>query len=214
MLRNKAKQGGYTQNDKSNQSSQNPLSHDFGVFVKLISVPELFPVAPNYISGNAAIAAGEIPRSDHSVSDETAFRQMLSLGPIGKKSSVSRWCWGSPSSNDSIWGFQGERVLGINSPNRTPIQSYGSKNVVNNNFRFTHSNTGVPKQQPSQIAEPEVDPKFSQQHRYWFGGQCKNSNGRKGHCHKSHDFARTGSKLLRIHAFSFTQSAPEGGLGL
>jgi len=214
VLRNKTKQGSYTQNDKSYQSSHNPSSYDSGVFVKVTGVPELFPVAANYISGNTAIATSQITWSHHPVSDKTAFRQMLSLGPVGQKSSVSRWCWSSPSSNDSIWSFQGERVLGVDSPNRTPVQSCGSKNVVNHNFRFTHSNAGVPKQQPGQIAKPEVDPKFSQQYRHWFGGQGKNSNGRKGYCHNSHDFARTGSKLLRIHAFSFTHSAPEGGLGL
>ena len=214
MLRNKPKQSSYSQNEKSYHPSKAPSSHDSGVFVELIAVPEFFPVAANYISGNAAIATGQITWSDHPVSNEAAFRQVLSLGPVSKKSSVSRWCRSSPRSNDSSWGFQGKRVLGVDSPNRTPVQSCSSKNVVNDNFGFTHSNAGVPKQQPGQITKPEVDPKLSQENRYGFRGQGKNSNSRKGYGRNSHDFARAGSKRLRIHSVSFTQSTLEGGLGL
>ncbi|CAB4630093.1 unannotated protein [freshwater metagenome] len=214
MLRNKAKHGSYSQNDKSHQAIQNPTSLDNRVFVELISVSELFPVAANHISGNSTITTGQITWSDHPVSNEAAFWQMLSLGLVGKKPGVSRRRWSSPRSNDSRLSFQGERVLGVDSPNRTPVQSCGSKNVVNDNLRFTHSNAGAPKQQPGQIAKPEVDPKLSQENRYGFRGQGKNSNSRKGNCHNSHDFARAGSKRLRIHSVSFTQSTLEGDLGL
>jgi len=41
MLRNKAKHGSYSQNDKSRHAIQNPTSLDDGVFVELISVSEL-----------------------------------------------------------------------------------------------------------------------------------------------------------------------------
>ena len=214
MLRNKPKQSSYSQNEKSYHSSKAPSSHDSGVFVELISVPEFFPVAANYISGNSTITTGQITWSDHLVSNEAAFWQMLSLGPVSKKSSVSRWCRSSPRSNDSSWGFQGKRVLGVDSPNRTPVQSCSSKNVVNDNFGFTHSKAWVPKQQPGQIAKPEVDPNLYQENRYGLRGQGKNSNSRKGYGRNSHDFARAGSKRLRIHSVSFTQSTLEGGLGL
>lgn len=214
MLRNKAKNGSYTQNDKSHQAIQNPTSLDIRVFVELISVPKLFPVAANHISGNSTITTGQITRSDHPVSNEAAFWQMLSLGLVGKKPGVSRRRWCSPCSNDSRLSFQGERVLGVDSFNRTPVQSCGSKNVVNDNFRFTYSNAGVPKQQPGQIAKPEVDPKLSQENRNGFRGKSKNSNNRKSYCHNSHDFAGAGAKRLRIHSVSFTQSSLEGGLGL
>ena len=214
MLRNKPKQSSYSQNEKSYHPSKAPSSHDSGVFVELIAVPEFFPVAANYISGNAAIATGQITWSDHPVSNEAAFWQMFSLGPVGKKPGVSRRRWSSPRSNDSRLSFQGERVLGVDSPNRTPVQSCGSKNVVNDNLRFTHSNAGVPKQQPGQVSKPEVDPKLSQENRYGFRGQGKNSNSRKGYGHNSHDFAGAGSKRLRIHSVSFTQSTLEGGLAL
>ncbi len=214
MLRNKPKQSSYSQNEKSYHSSKAPSSHDSGVFVELIAVPEFFPVAANYISGNSTITTGQITWSDHPVSNEAAFWQMLSLGLVGKKPGVSRRRWSSPRSNDSRLSFQGERVLGVDSPNRTPVQSCGSKNVVNDNLRFTHSNAGVPKQQPGQISKPEVDPKLSQENRYGFRGQGKNSNSRKGYGHNSHDFAGAGSKRLRIHSVSFTQSTLEGGLAL
>lgn len=211
MLRNKANQGHYAQDAERKHSSHNPSSLNEWICVELVLVSELFPVASYYVGGNATIAAGEISRPHQAMSYEATFWKMLSLRLLRKKAGVSRRGWSRPSTDDSALGLQGKRVFGVNSSYRAPIQRGRSENVVDNNFRFANSNTGVPEQQPGEIAKPYVNPYFGQQHGGRLGGKGKDSDSRKGHGQHRHDFARAGTNQLRFHVSSFTQSTSLGG---
>ena len=214
MLRNKANNGSSTQSQKYNYASDSPASEHFGFGSELVLVSKLFPVASYYVGGNSAITTSQISRSHEPVSNETTFRQMLRFALVGKKTRISGWGWSSPSTDGSTVRFQGQRVLGIDSLYGTPVQGGESKDVVNDNFRFGDLDTWIPKQQPGKIGKPNVDPDFGQQNAKRFGSQRNGTNYGKGYGQYRHNFARTGSKQLGIHTFSFTQSAVEVGAAL
>ena len=214
MLRNKANNSSGTQSQKYNYASDRPASEHFRFGSELVLVPKLFPVTSDYVSGNSAITTGQISGSHEPVSNEAAFRKMFRFALVGKKTRISGWGWSSPSTNGSTFSFQGQRVLGIDSLYGTPVQSGESKDVVNDNFRFGDLDTWIPKQQPGKIAKPQIDPDFGQQNAKRFGGQRNGTNYGKRHGQYRHNFARTGSKQLGIHTFSFTQSAVEAGAAL
>ena len=214
MLKNKANRSGRTQNQKPNYASSRPSSDNQGLCTKLVFVPELFPVASDYVGGNSAITASQISRAYQTVSDETALGKMFRFTFVGEETGVSRRGWSSPRSNNAAVSFQGKRVLGVYASDGTPVQSSKSKNVVDNNFGFGNSDAWIPEQQPGNKSKPNVDPDICQQNGDRFGGKRKSANGRKGHGQNSHDFARAGSKQLGIHTVSFTQSAAEVGAAL
>lgn len=214
MLRNKANQSRYGQDAERKHSSQNPSSLNERICAQLVRVSEFFPVASDNVSGNAAITAGEISRPHKAISYEATFWKMLRLRFLCEEASVSRGGWGSPSTDDSSLSLQGKRVFGVNSSYRAPAQGGRSENVVDYNFRFAHSNTWIPEQQPGEITKPNVNPYFGEQHAGRLGGKGKDSNSRKGHSQHRHDFARARSNQLRLHVSSFTQSTPQGGAEL
>lgn len=214
MLRNKTNQGSYPQDNKGNNSGSSPSRMDLRLGEQLVFVPELLPVAANDVCGDAAITAGQIPWSHEAIADETAFGEMFSFAFVCEESRVSRGGWGSPSSNNLILSLQREGVFCINTSNRTPVQSRDPKDVVNYNFRFGYSNAGIPKQQPREKTKPNVNPNLGEKNCNWLSGKSKDSKCRKSHGHNCHDLARAGSKKLRIHTISFTQSAPEVGAAL
>ena len=214
MLRNKANNSRGTQSQKYNYASDCPASDNFRFGSELVLVPKLFPVTSDYVSGNSAIATGQISGSHEPVSNKTAFRKMFRFALVGKKTRISGWGWSSPSTDGSTVSFQGQRVLGVDALYGTPVQSGESKDVVNDNFRFGHFDTWIPEQQPGKIAKPKIDPDFGQQNAKRFGGQRNGANNGKGYGQYRHNFARTGAKHLGIHTFSFTQSAVEAGAAL
>ena len=214
MLKNKTNSRRRAQSHEYNYASGCPASHNEGFSSKFVFVPKFLPVASDYVSGNSAIAAGQISRANQAVSNKAALRKMFRFTLVGEEAGVSRWGWSSPSSHNSLFGFQGERVLGVDALYGTPVQSGKSKDVVNNNFGFGNSDARVPEQQPGEKAKPNVDPDICQQNGNWLGGKRDSANGRKGHGQNGHDFARTGSKQLGIHTVSFTQSAVEVGAAL
>ena len=214
MLRNKSDYSSHAQNTKQSQSCEDPTGHNNRFGVELILVPKLLPVASNYIGSNTAVATGEISRSHHSVAYEAAFRKVFGFGLIRQKASISRWRRCSPGSNNFLFGFQRERVLGVYSADRAPVQGGSSKNIVNNDICLCHANTWVPKQQPSKVSKPNIDPNLGQQYDHGFRGEGSNSKDRKGHGQNRHDFARSRAKMLWIHPASFTQSQPQGGARL
>ena len=214
MLTNKANCSSRTQSQKPNYASSRPSSDNQGLCTKLVSVPELFPVASDYVGGNSAITAGQISRAYQTVSDETAFGKMLRFTLVGQETGVSRRGWSSPRSNNATVSFQGKRVLGVDASDGTPVQSGKSKDVVDNNFGFRNSDAWVPEQQPSKKAKPNVDPDICKQNGDRFGSKRCSANSTKGHGQNGHDFARAGSKQLGIHTVSFTQSAAEVGAAL
>ena len=214
MLRNKANDSSRTQNQKYNYASGRPASNNYRFGSQLVFISQLFPVASNNVGSNSAITAGQITWAHQAVSNETTFRKVLGFALVGKKSSVSRWSWSSPSTNDSTVSFQGQRVFGVDAVYGTPVQSGKSKDVVDNNFGFRNSDAWVPEQQPSKKAKPNVDPDICKQNGDRFGSKRCSANSRKGHGQNGHDFARAGSKQLGIHTVSFTQSAAEVGAAL
>lgn len=214
MLRNKAKNCSRTEKQKNGNASGRPSSNYYRFVSELVLVSELFPVASNNVGGNSAVATGQVSWADETFADETTFRKMFGFALVGKEARVSRRGWCSPSAHNSAVGFQGEGVLGVYALNGTPVQSGKSKDVVNNNFRFGNFNAWIPEQQPSEKSKPNVNPDLGQQNGERFGSKSKGTNGRKGHGQNGHNLARAGSKNLRIHSVSFTQSAPEVGAAL
>lgn len=213
MLRNKAKNCSRTQNQKYNYASGNPSSDNYRFGSELALVSQLFPMAPDYVGGNTAVATSQISRAHQPLSNETTFRKVLRFALVSKEAGISGWGWSSPSTNDAIIGFQSQRILGVYAPYGTPVQSGHSKDVVNNNLRFGNSDAWIPEKQPSKENKPNVDPDFSQQNWNRFGGKRHSTNCRKGHGQNCHDSARAGSKQLGIHTVSFTQTAAEAGAG-
>jgi hypothetical protein len=211
MLKNKAKRSSCAQCQKYHYASSRPSSDNQGLCTKLVSVPELFPVASDYVGGNSAITAGQISRAYQTVSDETAFGKMFRFTLVGQESGVSRRGWSSPRSNNATVSFQGKRVLGVYASDGTPVQSGKSKDVVYNDFRFGNFDTWIPEQQPSEEAKPNVDPDSGNENWKRLSSKGNSANQGKGHGQYRHDFARSGSKKLGIHSLSFTQSANEVG---
>ena len=214
MLKNKANGSSRAQSHEYNYATGRPASLNYGFSSKLVFVSKLFPVASDYVGGNSAITAGQISRSNQAVSNKAAFRKMFRLTLVGQEAGVSRWGWSSPSPHNSLFGFKGERVLGVYTLYGTPVQSGKPEYVVHNNFGFRNSDAWVPEQQPSKKAKPNVNPDFCQQNGNRFGSKRDSSNGRKDYGQNGHDFARAGSKKLGIHTVSFTQSAAEVGAAL
>ena len=214
MLKNKTNGRSRAQSHEYNYASGRPASHNEGFSTKLVFVPQLLPVASDYVSGNSTIATSQISRANQTVSNKAAFRKVFRFTLVGEEACVSRWGWSGPSSHNSFIGFQSERVLGVYAFDGTPIQSGKSKDVVNNNFGFGNFDAWIPEQQPGEKAKPNVDPDISQQDSNGFGSKGDSANGREGHGQNSHDFARAGSKQLGIHTVSFTQSAVEVGAAL
>ena len=214
MLRNKANDSSRTQNQKYNYASGRPASNNYRFGSQLVFISQLFPVASNNVGSNSAITAGQITWAHQAVSNETTFRKVLGFALVGKKSSVSRWSWSSPSANNSAISFQGQRVFGVDALYGAPVQSGKSKDVVNDNFRFGNSDAWVPKQQPSEKTKPKVDPDLGKQDANRFDGKRSSANDRKDYRQNGHDFARAGSKQLGIHIFSFTQSETQVGAAL
>ena len=211
MLRNKTKYSGRTQNQENCNASRRPSSNNNRFCCELVFVPQLFPVASDYVSGNSTVAASQISWSHQSISNKAAFRKMFCFTFIGEETGVSRGCWCSPRTHNATFSFQGQRVLSVYPSYGTPAQSSKSKDVVNNNFRFRNFDAWIPEQQPGEIAKPNVDPDLDQHNGNRFSGKRNSPNYRKSYCQNRHDFARTGSKKLGIHNVSFTQSAPEVG---
>jgi len=214
MLRNKAKNSSRTQNQKYNYASGQPSSDNYRFGSELVFVSQLLPMASDYVSGNTAVATSQISWAHQALSNETTFRKVLRFALVGKEAGVSGWGWSSPSTNDATVSFQSQRILGVNAPYGTPVQSGHSKDVVNNNFSFGNSDTWIPEQQPGKETKPYVDPYFSQQNWNRFGSKGNSTNCRKGHGQNRNDFARAGSKQLGIHTVSFTQTATGAGAAL
>lgn len=214
MLKDKANRSSCAQGQENHYAGGRPSSYYYGLFSKLVFVPQVFPVASDDIGGNSTVTACEISWAHQTVSNKTAFGKMFRFTFVREKTGVSRRGWSSPRSNNAAVSFQGKRVLGVYAIDSTPVQSGKSKYVVHNNFGFGNSDAWIPEQQPGKKAKPNVDPDICQQNGDRFGSKRKSANGRKGHGQNSHDFARARSKQLGIHSVSFTQSAAEVGAAL
>ena len=211
MLRNKSNGSSHTQNQEYNYANDRPTSNNYRFGTELVFVSQLLPVATNNVSGNSAVATGQISWAHQAISNETAFRKMFSLTFVGEETGVSRGGWCSPRTHNATFSFQGHRVLGVYASYGAPVQSGESKDVVYNDFRFGNFDTWIPEQQPSEEAKPNVDPDSGNENWKRLSSKGNSANQGKAHGQYRHDFARSGSKKLGIHSLSFTQSANEVG---
>ena len=211
MLKNKAECGCYSQSQKYQRASGGPLSFNYGFRNELISVSQFLPLTSDYVGGNSTITAGQIARANQTLPNKATLRKMGGFAPVSQKSRIPRRGWGSPSANNALISFQGQRVLGIYSSYCAPVESGKSENVVNYDFGFGDFDAWIPKQQPGEETKPNVDPDFGQQNSNGLGRKRDSAKGRKGHGQNSHDFSGAGPKSLGIHTISFTQSAAKVG---
>lgn len=211
MLRNKADYCSQAKGNENYQSPANPTGRNNRGLTKSVSVSQFFPMASNYVGRNTAVAAGQISGSNQSLSDEARFWQVLGFSSIGHETRVAGGGRSGKGSDYSLFGFQGEGVLGINSFDGTPIQANFPEDVVDQDAGFRNPNAWIPKQQPSEERKPQVNPYFGQEHLQGFGCQSEYPNSCESNCEGSHNFAGSGSHGLGIHVASLTQSTFERG---
>jgi hypothetical protein len=211
MLKNKASHCNGTQEEKNNYSPKNPIGLNRRNIVELVEVPEFFPVTSDDVCRDTGITAGQISGPNQTLADEATFGQVLGFGFVSHEAGVSGWGWGAEGLNSSVFGFKSQRVFGIDSSNRGPVQFVGLENVVNNNPFVANFHTGVPKQQPSKISEPYVYPRpcCNQEPRiYRESGYSKKS---KNESSTGHYATRSGIQGLSVHFPSLTQLAGHRG---
>ena len=211
MLKNKASHCCDTQADKNSYSPKNPIRFDRRIVVELVEVSEFFPVTSDDVCRDTGIATGQISGPNQTFADEATFGQVLGFGSVSHETRVSGWGWGAESLNGSVLGFEGQRIFGIDSSNRGPVQFVGLENVVYNNTFLANFHTGVPKQQPSKICKPYVYPRLccNQEPRiYGQGGYSKKSKDETG---TSNYATRSGVQGLSVHFPSLTQLASHRG---
>jgi hypothetical protein len=211
MLKSKASHCSRAQAGKNDYSPQNPFGLNGGFRAELVEVSEFFPVTSDHVSRNARIAAGQISRSNQTFSDEATFRQVLGFSFVGHEARVSGRGWGAEGLNGSVLGFQRQRVLGIDSSNRRPVQFVRGEDIVNNNSCVANFYTGVPKKQPSKISEPYVYPRLRCNQEPRIYGQSCYSKKSKDESGTSHYATRSGIQVLDFHFPSLTQLAGHRG---
>ena len=210
MLRNKSNYSRQTQDNESHRAPNNPSSFYVGDFVQAVSVSELFPRRADNVSSHTTVATCEIAGPDQTLTDKAAFGQVLGFCPTGHEAGIPGRCWCSPSPDDSLFGFQGECVFCVNSANGTEVQIGLPKDVVYQNSRVRNTNTRIPKKNPRQVSQPQVDPHFCDQHLQWFSSKSEDSYCSEGHCQHRHDLAGSRTKGLGFHDASLTQPSAEG----
>lgn len=211
MLKSKADYSGNAQGKQSDNSPENPSSLNLGDSIELTSVAKGFPVASDQKCCNSGITGSEVAGSNQSLTDEATLRQMLSLSPVSHEAGVSGGCGCCEGSDDSAISFQSERVFGVDSLYSRPVDSAGSKNIVDNNTGLTDLDTRVPKQQPSQIGKPEVNPGFGQNQAPGLCCQSNNSEQSEENSGRGHDSSRSGVQGVTLHPISLTQPATPKG---
>lgn len=211
MLANKSDNGGHAQRSENPNSPKNNALGNLNLIVKPSAVSKKLPVSSDDNCCNSGITGGQISRSDQALTDVATLGEMFGLSSVGHEGCVSGGCGCSPSPDDSFGGFQSERVLGVDSRNRTPVQFGLPKNVVDGDSTLGHSNAGIPKQQPGNVSEPNVDPRLQENDVKGLCCQSNNSEKREQHSSDGHDSARARVQGSGFHAISLAQKTkPEG----
>jgi hypothetical protein len=213
LLKSKSNDGCHAQDNKNNYPRNNQVAFNCCFFVELVQVSKVFPILADDVGGHTAIATGQIAWSNQSLADEATFGKMLSLALVSHKSSVSRGGWSSPGSENPSFSFERKRVFCVDATNRTPVQTDGSENVVDYNFRIRNSNAGIPKNQPGTVTKPDVYPNFCEKQRQWLGGKGHDSGCGESNSQNRYNFARTRTQQLGIHTSSLTQLNLKGRVG-
>jgi hypothetical protein len=200
MLKNKTYQSYRGQNKEADYSKRSNGSSNNGLFTELSSVPEFLPVRTNQKSSDSRVTGSQVARSNHSFANKTAFGKVLSFGFVGHESGVSRWRRSSPRLEGLLFGFQGERVLGVNSDNGAPAKKNISKDVFNVNTIFSNSNTWIPEQEPRHKANPHKDPTAGYEQINGLDSQSNYSEGGEYETGNGDDSARSGVDDMLLHS--------------
>ena len=211
MLRNKTDYRCDGQSSKDNYAPVNPFGFHNCFLSELVAVSQFLKVTTDYVSGDTAITTGQITRAHQTLTYETTFGKVLGLGFAGHKTGISRRSRSSKSSHGTFFGFDRQRVFGVDAPNSTPVKFGSSEDVIHDYFRFRNQNAGIPKQQPGKVGETDVHPGFSQKQRDGFSCQCPQSNQAEQERHYRHDAARFGVQDLKLHVSSLTHPASKAG---
>ena len=205
MLKNKSEGSQNAQCCEATDANvRNSSSDKFG-FIELTSVPKLFPVAPDYVGGNSRITGGQIPRTDQTITNEATAGQVSGLGSIGEHASIARWCGCSPSTDSSEVSLEGERVLRIYPLNSAPVEAGALKQIIHHDALAGHLDTGIPEQEPGQIAKPEVDPAMSQNLAERPCCQGNKASHSENDSNNGHNLTRSRPQSIGNHVLSLTQ---------
>lgn len=204
MLRNKADYRSYREQSKDHKAPVDPFSLNEGFVVKFFPVTQMLELATDDVSSNTTITACEIPWSNQTFTNESAFRKMFAFGFTCHEAGVTRRRGSSKSSDRAFVGFYGQRVLGINSSDCAPIELGFSEDVINDDFALCNQHAWVPKQKPSKEGKPDVNPRFGQEQTKGFGCQSPESDSGEYECHNRHDAARSGVEKVGLHFSSLT----------
>lgn len=202
MLKNKA--GHSRSRKKSEKNNSQPL--DFNCFDDLADVTAVsaaLPLGSDYIGRDTRITRRQIAWSYQAATNKAALWQVLGFGSAGKQRGVSRWSRSPECTDIPCCSFEAEGVFGVDSPDGSPRDKVFAKNVVHSHSIWLHSDSGVPKQQPGKIAEPEVDPNALSHRTQGIYGKRRYPKGRKGNSCHSHYFAGARSQF-GIHQLSLT----------
>lgn len=211
MLKSKTDYSGNAQGNQSDNSPEHPASLNLGDSIQFSPVAKGFPVASDQKCCNSGITGSEVAGSNQTLANEATFGQVLSLSPVGHESGISGGCGCCEGSDDSAVSFQAERVFGVDSLYSRPINSAGSKNVVNDDTSIADLDARVPKQQPSQISKPDVNPGLGQNQAPGLCCQSNNSKQSKENSGGGHDASGSGVQGVTLHAISLTQPATPKG---
>lgn len=205
MSNHKTESGSTTEKQKHDESKRGPTSFNMWFGIKLVAVPQILPMASDYVGSIATVATGQISRSNHAISYVAAFGQILTISPFCQETSISGRRRGRPSPYRSIVGLYLERVLSVDSFYGTPIQIVGPKNVFDDKPRFRDFDAWIPEKQPGEKPQPSEWPNLKKQNGHRFAQQRNSADGGKGKSQRGYEFARTRAKYLGVHYNSFTQ---------
>ena len=211
MLKNKTENSRKAKRGKDNYSPSNPSGFNFWFVDEFVPVPKNLPVASNQIGSYSGVTGSQITRSHQPFSNKATFWKMCGVSSTRHESSISGWRGSSESSNHSEVSFQTEGVFRVNAVYGRPIEFKDSKHVVNYHNVRTNPYAWIPKQQPSAIAKPHVNPGFSEYQAPVASRQCYYSQGGKGDGGNRHYATGTRAQSVTIHKGILTQLAyPEG----
>ena len=211
MLKNKASQSRKAQTGEYSDSRNYPAGSDRRCIVELVEVSEFFPMTSDHVSCDTGITTGQVPRANQAFSNKAAFGQVLGFGFVSHEAGVSGRGRGSKGLNGSVFGFEGQRVLGVDSSNRGPVQFVCLEDVVDDNPFVANSHAGVPKKKPSKISKPDVNPGVGCNQEPGIYSQGSYSKESKDESGSGHNATGSGVKSLSIHFPSLTQFATHRG---
>ena len=211
MLKNKTQNSRNAERGKYNYSPRNPSGLHLWCLDEFVPVPENLPVTSDQIGSYSGVTRGEITRSHQTFSNKTTFWKMLGFSSTRHEPRVSGWSGSSESSNHSEISFQTEGVFCVNAVYSRPIKLKNSKHIFNDYAVRINPYVGIPKQQPSKIAKPQVNPGFSEDQVPVSCRQSNNSQSGQSDSGNRHYSTRAGAQSVTVHKGILTQLANREG---